>query len=247
MKKVAFPNGVPLFLLQSVIILLLVACDGSNGDTGVNPGGVDDVTYDVDANGIPRFVETDYIDLGSIYRISRFRSAEGHDYSDEFESCRSMKHYYNPQTGTDWAQIPIYSPVSGRVVRVFEEWAGTQVQITSDDYPAFRFVIFHIDLGASLEEGDQVAAGQQLGTHIGSQTMSDIAVAVNTPDGRKRISYFEVMSDGLFQQYQDRGVAARSDLIISKDERDADPLTCDGESFTSDGSIEGWVYLNPVP
>src|SRR5262249_2384306 len=41
---------------------------------------------------IPKFLQADYIDLCQIGSISKFRSSEEHDYSDAFESCRSMKH-----------------------------------------------------------------------------------------------------------------------------------------------------------
>ena len=52
--------------------------------------------YDIDAKGIPQFAGVDYIELAKISRISKFRSGIGHDYSDDFEQCRSMKHYYMP-------------------------------------------------------------------------------------------------------------------------------------------------------
>ena len=43
--------------------------------------------FDLDTERIPIFVSSDYIDLSKIYRISRFRSGEGHDNSDDFESA----------------------------------------------------------------------------------------------------------------------------------------------------------------
>src|SRR4051812_45142711 len=66
----------------------------------------DTQTYDINLLGVPKFVNTNYIDMRKITRISKFRSAVGHDYSDatQFgpnddikgfgptESCRSMKH-----------------------------------------------------------------------------------------------------------------------------------------------------------
>ena len=50
--------------------------------------------WDIDNNGVPQFVNTNYMDIEKIYRFSRFRSSVGHDYSDAFEECRSMKHYF---------------------------------------------------------------------------------------------------------------------------------------------------------
>jgi len=199
--------------------------------------------YNVDSNGIPLFVASDYIELESMGRISRFRSGAGHDYSDDFESCRSMKHYFEPNVA-NWSDVPVFSPVEGTVYNLTEEWAGTQTWIQSSNYPAFFFILFHVDLTNSLVLGDSVAAGEQIGTHIGDQTTSDIAVGVNTPTGWKLISFFDVMTEALFADYTNRGVMARSDLIISEAERDADPLVCDGETFADPGSLTNWVDLD---
>lgn len=222
------------------ITLFLTACGRNDG----NRNGGNNDTYDIDANGIPQFVGVDYIKLDNIYQISKFRSGIGHDYSDDFESCRSMKHYFQPKDSIDWSTVKIFSPVNGTVFEIYEEWAGRQIQIKSEEYPAFFFIIFHINLANPLNVGDVVAAGQQLGTHIGSQTMSDIAVKVTTPNGWKLVSYFDVMIDTVFQDYQARGLTSRNDAIISKETRDADPLTCDGEEFTDSGNLENWVILN---
>jgi hypothetical protein len=193
---------------------------------------------------VPKFVKVNYIELEKIERISKFRSSAGHDYSDSFESCSSMKHYFAPYDTLNWNAIRIYSPVAGKVSRIFEEWAGTQVQIKSDGQPAFTFIIFHIDLENELDVGDKLTEGQLLGTHIGDQTTSDIAVGVNTSKGYKLVSYFDVMTDSLFAAYQARGMNSRTDVIITREEREADPLSCDGESFEDQGTLENWVVLN---
>jgi hypothetical protein len=90
-------------------------------------------TYDVDKNGVPKFMGADYIDLSSIVKISKFRSAAGHDFSDSFESCRSMKHYFWPAGGDpgeehdpSWTTVEIYSPCDGTISCVWEEWAGNR-------------------------------------------------------------------------------------------------------------------------
>jgi hypothetical protein len=239
-------RGLGLFGVVGLLFLsiVLTGCDDKATEA-------EDDTYDIDRNGIPKFVQTDYIDLSQIHRISRFRSAEGHDYSDDFEDCRSMKHYYCPLGGDpgqshtpSWATIEVRSPVHGTVSRVFEEWAGTQVQIRSADYPAFYFNIFHMAVADPVTVGETIAEGQLLGHHIGDQTMSDVAVGVSTPGGWKLISYFDVMADSLFQTYQADGVSSRSELIISREARDADPLACSGETFTSTGTLANWVILD---
>jgi hypothetical protein len=193
--------------------------------------------------GIPKFVEYDYIELAKISQISKFRSGVGHDYSDDFESCRSMKHYFHPKDDCDWGTIKIFSPMEGTVSKKFEEWAGTQIWIRSKDWPSFTFRIFHVALLVPLEPGDDVSAGQQIGTHIGQQTWSDIAVSMNTSQGERLVSYFDVMTDSLFTNYQSRGMITRQDAIIPRADRDSDPLTCNGETFEDAGTIENWVYL----
>ncbi len=114
----------------------------------------DTATYDINALGVPKFLNINYIDMRKITKITKFRSAVGHDYSDatQFgpkddikgfgptESFRSMKHYFiQPDPTTD-----IYAPGGGTVSRIFEEGLGTQVHITSDVQPAFTIIIFHI-------------------------------------------------------------------------------------------------------
>ncbi len=200
--------------------------------------------YDIDKYGIPQFVNFNYIELDKIGKISKFRSGIGHDYSDDFENCRSMKHYFIPKQDVDWSTIKIFSPISGKIVKVYNEWAGTQLQISSNEYPAFIFIIFHINLAKTFNKGDEVAAGEFLGTHIGGQTTSDIAVGVNTPSGWKLISFFQVMKESLFDEYKKRGVNSIDNLIITKEERDAEPLTCkDDESFENPGTLENYVIL----
>jgi hypothetical protein len=191
----------------------------------------------------PKFITTDYIELDKIERISKFRSGIGHDYSDGVESCRSMKHYFQPKSSVDWSQIKIFSPVKGTVVRIDQEWAGTQVQIRPDSVQSCTIIIFHITLQKPLIVGDSVSQGQILGTHIGPQTMSDIAVGFSVQNTWRLFSYFDVMSDSLFQHYNNRGIASRSDCIISKESRDSDSLKCIGETFGSSGMLENWVTL----
>lgn len=242
---------IPVRVVSVVLwILAATACGGGSDSSPSAPGPTSQgspttPTYDVDALGIPRFAANDYIDLSVIVRISRFRSAVGHDAHDDFESCRSMKHYFEPRASLDWSAVPVYSPVQGTVEDTLSESAGLKVRIRSTAQPAFVFGIYHVNPSLPLARGTVLSAGQQIGTHIGNQTTSDIEVGVATPRGFKLVSWFEVMSDGLFQSYAARGVASRESAIITKAERDADPLTCNGETFTSSGSgaIPNWITL----
>jgi hypothetical protein len=212
-----------LTILSLAAILFLIVCRSpEQPETDSGSGGQQAVR-----------VTADYIELVRISSISKFRSGIGHDYSDDYESCRSMKHYFVPKS----YPVKIFSPVSGTVDYLTPEWAGTQVGIRAGNRV---FIIFHVNVFASLQVGDAVAAGQQIGTHIGSQTYSDIAVR----EGNRLLSYFQVMTDSVFQAYRNRGVSSRDDLIISKEARDADPLTCSGEDIVSPGNLPNWINLN---
>lgn len=200
--------------------------------------------WDIDTEGYPKFINTNYIELDKIYQISKFRSSVGHDYSDAFEDCRSMKHYFQPKENTDWATIRIFSPVTGKITRAETEWAGLKLEVEAKDYPAFRFQIFHITPALIFNIGDEVVEGQQLGTHVGTQTMSDISVIVNDPTRQGRmISYFNLITDDVFNEYSQLGISSINELIISKELRDANPLICDGDAFISVDTLENWVIL----
>ena len=211
-------------------------------------GGAD--TYDVNSNGIPLLVQSDYIELAKITTISKFRSGEGHDYSDDFEHCRSMKHYFVIDPLQDATQVRIFSPVTGTVVSESLETktnSGTQIWITPTNYPAFTFILFHVNVTNTVPVGTTVTNGQQLGWFGGTPggvTSSDITVKVNTPGGTQLLSYFDLMSPALFANYQDRGVTNTAELIITKEDRDAHPLECAGERFVSPGDLVNEVDLN---
>ncbi len=183
--------------------------------------------YDLDALGIPKFVSINYIELSKISQVSKFRSSAGHDYHDDVEACRSMKHYFIAPDAT----TAIVSPVAGTVSRLTSDFVGTQVQITSDLQPAFIFIIFHVNLAKPLTVGDRITEGQALGTHIGTQTFSDIAVAVNTTKNYRLVSYFDTLTDAAFAAFQARGITSREQMQFTKSERDADPYRCNGEEF----------------
>lgn len=221
-----------------------LACQG---DSLSGTGGPEDwislhCKYNVDEWGYPRFADSDYIESDKILRVSKFRSGVGHNYADDFESCSSMKHYFQPRGDVDWSTVRIFSPVDGTVSGIIEEWMGTQVWIQSTEYPDFEFRIFHIKLADSLAVGQSLDSGRFLGTHIHDRTYSDIAVWARTPGGRmKLVSWFDVMTETVFDRYRARGAVRRSDFIIPKEARDADPL-CVGGAFV-EGNLENWVVL----
>ena len=225
---------------------------------------VENVGFSVDQETpqpLPQFIETDYTELNKISRISRFRSGIGHDYSDSFESCRSMKHYYEPyeEYRTNY-EIKTFSPVNGIVHSIENEQHGSsegltnkQIRIRSELHSDIIIVLFHVDLISSdISVGTYVNAGELLG-HArvyypdvpDSGSTFDIAVWQEISLGVRYISYFDIVSEDLFQSYIDRGVLFRSDLIITKEERDDYPLVCDENGiFSNQGPIINWVDLS---
>ena len=215
------------------------------------------IVISVDENNLPKFIQANFIDLTSIRRISKFRSGAGHDYSDFYESCRSMKHYFDPTVDiTKWHNptpgspakpfINIYSPVSGTVTSMFAEQfpIGMQIHIVPESAPAYTVILFHVYPEPGIHTGSVLTAGEKIG-HIGSDQQTDIAVKVLTIRGPKNISYFSVMSDSVFAEYAKRGIASREALVITKSARDASPLTCNGEMFSSNEfNPADWVSLN---
>lgn len=202
-----------------------------------------------DTGIVSRFVKHNYIELEKIASISRFRSGEGHDYSDSHEKVRSMKHYFRPKAGIDASTIKIFSPIDGEIALKFdEEIGGTQIYIKSDDINGdLYFIIFHVNLRDGIKVGSKVKAGEHLGNHVGNQTWSDIAVHYGTEHNYTLYSYIDFLSDDIFAKFRARGIESREELIITKDQRDADPLTLvnkDSEEFINQGTIENWVDLN---
>ena len=79
-------------------------------------GLVKDLVAWADAD-LPDFITSSHIDIGNVATVSKFRSGAGHDFSDSYETCCSMKHYFRTVDyyGKRFTQ-PIYSPVDGVVL-----------------------------------------------------------------------------------------------------------------------------------
>lgn len=253
-----------------LLVLLLSACrpsaatpEGRTSSTATHPTAVGKGTTerqgaatavsDAEAPAPPAFIQAHYLDPAAIARISRFRSGAGHDFSDGQESCRSMKHYFWPQGGEpgathdpSWTLLPIFSPVDGRIARVMQESWGDQLWLEAKAAPGYLVRIFHVALAPGWREGDTVQAGMLLGHHASDETMSDVALEWQDASGSRRLlSYFDALPDDLFQDLADRGIASRAELVIPRAERDAAPLSCDGEHFLEapGAGAADWVDL----
>lgn len=185
-------------------------------------------------------ITTNYLNLANIVSVSKFRSGAGHDFVDDFESCRSMKHYYNFDGGLSFAaksSEPLYSPVAGRITAISREVMGTTIHIQPTAAPYLYVEIFHVDLDSSLEVGSVVNSGDQIGTHFSYGAdggNSDIAVWVRRPDGYQLISQFEIMSAAVLGEFTARGVTDWStELYFETTAPHLSSLQCDGEEFTA--------------
>lgn len=201
---------------------------------------------------LPLLFPSDVVNPRLVARVSRFRSGEGHDYSDDFETCRSMKHYYLPRPDVDFADFPLFAPADGVVVGLEETWApawkGVDIAFSASRVAAFEVAIFHVRLVRPLRLGEHVSAGQWLGWSAKREgTATDVAVGVHTPEGFKLLSFFELIQPGVFAPYAARGVPNPSALIITREERDADPLSCQGQTFSNSGHLAHWVELASPP
>jgi len=202
----------------------------------------------IEDDNVPQFIQADFIDLDKMYSISKFRSGSGHDFSGNGEKCRSMKHYFNTQDTREKMaifdrnnglspkpdgvnDIDIYSPVDGEIIVVKNDQMslGQQIFIRPKNYSSYTVRLFHIYLDSPIQKGSKVSAGQKIGV-ISQYQNTDIAI-MGGLFGRKLISYFDVMPNNVFANYIARGLQSRDDFIISKEERDLDPLKCNKERF----------------
>lgn len=203
-------------------------------------------------SSMPQLFVSDVVNPWLVARVSRFRSGEGHDYSDDFETCRSMKHYYLPMPGVHFADFPLFAPADGTVVGLQESfaptWKGVDIAFSVAQAPAFEVAIFHVWLVKPLQLGEHLRAGQWLGWSAKRDgTATDVAVGVHTGEGFKLLSFFQLIQPGVFAPYRTRGVPDPSALVITPEERDADPLTCQGGAFVSSGHLAHWVELSSRP
>lgn len=207
--------------------------------------------WDIETQGIPKFANHNYIQLGTIRSISMFRSSLAY-YHDSSEPCSSMQHFFQPKSNVDWNAIKLYAPVSGTVEVIPEEGRESVILIIqADTFKAFRFHISHVKPDHNFKKYEHVTEGQYLGTHLAPEFYievkdysSEISVYVNDilkPTGRL-VSYFDVLTDEVFFEYIIRGATERSDFIISRVEREGHPLDC--MTFMPDDPLSKWFILN---
>ena len=189
------------------------------------------------------------IDPAHVIAVSKFRSCSGHDFSpgevipgkpappgkSGLESARSMKHYLQVDVSSTPAnQLPVFAPMAGKVRLETEDTPiGKQVWISAKGWNAR---IFHVD--PTVQDGQQVKAGQQIGTIApadaakffsgkvpGKETMPyEFDVALTNDAGDQYLSMFDVMDAATAAKWAARGYTAQN-AIVSKADRNATPCT----------------------
>ena len=102
-----------------------------------------------------------------------------------------------------------------------------QFIIESKEHPEIAISFFHVITKPEIKRGYAVKEGDYLGT-ISQGNSGEIAVSTNfnKPQEEQLISFFNIISDKVFAEYKARGITNRSELIITKEERDSNPLIC---------------------
>ena len=223
-----------------------------------------------DPENIPQIANFNFTELDNFSKMSKLRSVVGHDYSSntsEYDptrsNCRSMKHYFVPMGvprenllysktphAFEWMSIKFFSPVDGTLQDVIytQNSYGTEAQfaIGSSEYIGYYFVFYHIALEPNLTEGTLVKAGQQIGTLGNEESWGEIAVEVRVTSRESHlISFLQVATDDVLGIYKNRGVDTASDVIVTKEQRDAYPVACeDSEARFFEGSGRGGARLD---
>ena len=259
-------------LIASIVVTILIFAGiyyvFSNNDILSRP---EPQLYDIDSKGTPKFIDNDFIESEKIEYVKRFRSGLGMNCPDDFESCRCMHHLFVPfERHMLDRHVKVFSPVDGFISSINQltvEKDGSWVNVTKDllvrvsirpsDFPAFSIIIDCIDIrDTNTSIGKKVSAGEHIGYACVKYSWPlinvpgpQITIEVNTPKGLMKLSYFDVMTDTVFNNYKMRGANSPEDFIIHKEERDSDPLTCvpDSKDFLlwiyENGNIDNWVYL----
>ena len=171
---------------------------------------------------------------------------------------------YKDSNGTN-NTVPVYAPFSGTIVRVTNEnccgYENKRVEIQSNDFSSYKLIFFHIDLDEAYPqiyndwpahlwpdhlpddteyETLTVSAGEFIG-YADLRESNDFDIAVLREDGSQLywVSFFDLLSDTVQDEYTSRGVVIEN-FIISKEARSSEPVTWWGGRNDDD-----WILLSP--
>lgn len=188
-----------------------------------------------------------HVELEKIKKISRFRSAAGHNFVDySGESCVCLKHYFHTYSGGGDpilselpASMDYFVPADGTIVtmgqaRPSEDPTDFEVDIRLSANENVVIRVFHITPASGIRVGATVTSGQVLGSSPEAHRDSgDFAVYVLTNDGFRHISMFEIMSNEVLARFASRGLSTawRSDLYYETDDPYVRDIFCENGTW----------------
>lgn len=222
-------------------------------------------------NEPPPEILANFTNLDKIEKISKYRSCAGHVTvpQDEREMRRNMKHYFwvKPEYNKS-NTVEIYSPYDGYVSVLRDElgldlegeiWIRPKSKLVFlPPVGVWQFSVQHIDVRKDLKRGSEVKAGELIGYAALYEKRGDSFDIVYGKMGlpTKEIdnwtapfadldSVFNHMSDEVFSQYQQKGIAKKEDFIIPKEVRDKNLCEYQGEGpyFNNQFSEDNWAVF----
>jgi|GEM_PF-2418118 len=191
------------------------------------------------------FITAAPIDFSDFYRLSKFRSCRGHDYSfwtlngNETSTGRSNKNYFEYQV----KDAPVYAPFDGTVTRVGGVawdgtkgtwWAPTGVTAWQDwnvRNGHIRWLPGFDKVGAKFKAGQQIGLAGPKGVSGGNIDLSVEYIG----DHYLTDSIFNYMTPAVLSKFAAHGVALE-DIIIPKAKADARDA-CDFTKWYADDMI----------
>jgi len=169
----------------------------------------------------------------------------------------------------DGSSIPVYAPFDGTITRVTQEDrdgegpSAAKIEITSAVDDRYTAMLFHVNLDAlypsvyndyptlgeiythTEDDSDystlSISAGDLLGfAELTSANDFDVAILFSDTTASTWMSVFDLMPEDLLQDYDAKGIDS-TQLVISKEERLADPL---GEDAWGTYSAGDWSVLS---
>lgn len=220
-------------------------------------------------NQPPPQLEVNFVDIYKVKQITKFRSCSGHTTVPQngLEMKRNMKHYFIlfPENHKE-NFVEVYAPYDGYIALLFgkdEIWIAPGSKSLLSILPIHRwmFSVTHVKPKEGLSMGDHVKKGDVIGygtftvSEPGSPSFDVVYGTMSIPP--KKIdnwpspygnldSVFNHMSPEVLALYEQKGVT-NENVVISKEERDADPCVFKGEGpyfEYKDGSIESVELKN---
>lgn len=199
----------------------------------------------------PPQLVTNFVDLHTVKRITKFRSCAGHTTvpQDGREMKRNMKHYVtlSPEYHAE-NLVEVYAPYDGYIALLFgkeEMWIapGKKALLTLLPINRWMFSVTHVKPRQGLQMGDTVKAGELIGygtfslSEPGNPNFDVVYGKMSIPP--KKVdnwpspfsdldSVFNHMSPEVLSQYENRGIT-RENIIITKERRDNDPCVYSGK------------------